>query len=103
MSICILVGACGAGHQDSPDEPARVQIGGSPRSGGTDEQSRKVAAIFDIKKVFDPSSDLDRLIAGAQLDRHPFKYDPRRATPGEQQRWLIVERHMEKTRGRPKK
>jgi hypothetical protein len=62
-----------------------------------------VAAIFDIKKVFDPSSDLDRLIAGAQLDRHPFKYDPRRATPGEQQRWLIVERHMEKTRGRPKK
>jgi hypothetical protein len=27
------------------------------------------------------------------MDRHPFVYDTQQPTPGEQQRWVIVERH----------
>jgi hypothetical protein len=36
---------------------------------------------------------LSSLIAQAEMDRHPFKYDTTQPTPGEQQRWIIVEQH----------
>ena len=59
----------------------------------TAEQSRKVAAIFKANDVFDHSHDLSQLVAHAEMDRHPFKYDPTQPTPGKQQRWMTVERH----------
>ena len=59
----------------------------------TFEQSFKVAAIFKADDIFDSSRPLSQLIAHADMDRHPFKYDTQQPTPGEQQRWLIVERH----------
>ena len=60
------------------------------------EQAHKVGAIFDLGKVFDPGVDPAQLVAQADLDRHPLRYDPRQPTPGEQQRWLIVERRLAK-------
>jgi hypothetical protein len=59
----------------------------------TFEQSYKVGAIFKASDVFDSSHDLSQLVAHADMDRHPFKYDTSQPTPGEQQRWMIVERH----------
>ncbi len=59
----------------------------------TIDQAHKVGAIFKAGDVFDSSSNLSKLIAGAEMDRHPFKYDTSQPTPGEQQRWIIVERH----------
>jgi len=56
-------------------------------------QSFKVGAIFRMDEVFDLSTDLSQLVAQAKMDRQPFMYDPKQPTPGEQQRWLIVERH----------
>jgi hypothetical protein len=59
----------------------------------TIDQAHKVGAIFKAEDVFDSSRDLSQLIAHADMDRHPFKYDTSQPTPGEQQRWMIVERH----------
>jgi hypothetical protein len=59
----------------------------------TFEQSFKVGAVFRASMVFDSSTDLSQLVSQAELDRHPFKYDSQQPTPGEQQRWVIVERH----------
>lgn len=59
----------------------------------TFEQSFKVGAIFRAVDVFDHSNDPWKLVANSEMDRHPFKYDLQQSTPGEQQRWLIVERH----------
>ena len=53
----------------------------------------KVGAIFKASDVFDSSHDLSQLVAHAEMDRHPFKYDTTQPTPGEQQRWVIVEQH----------
>jgi len=64
------------------------------KGASTFEQSFKVGAIFKASDVFDSSRDLSRLIAGAQMDRHPFKYDPHQPTMDEQQRWIIVEQHV---------
>jgi hypothetical protein len=63
------------------------------KDASTFEQSHKVGAIFRASDVFDSSHVLSQLIAGTVMDRHPFKYDPIQPTPGDQQRWLIVERH----------
>jgi hypothetical protein len=60
---------------------------------GTIDQAHKVGAIFKASDVFDSSRDLSQLVAEANMDRHPFKYDTSQPTPGEQQRWVIVERH----------
>jgi hypothetical protein len=59
----------------------------------TFEQCTKVGAIFKASDVFDSSHDLSQMIAAAAMDRHPFKYDTTQPTPGEQQRWIIVEQH----------
>jgi len=59
----------------------------------TFEQCTKIGAIFRASDVFDSSRDLSQLIASAERDWHPFKNDPQQPTPGEQQRWMIVERH----------
>jgi hypothetical protein len=58
-------------------------------------QSFKVGAIFKVSEVFDSSSDLSQLVAGVEMDRHPFSLDMKRPDlfPVEQQRWMIVERH----------
>ena len=63
------------------------------KDAGTFEQSFKVGAIFNANDVFDSLHDLSQLITDAEMDRHPFKYDTSQPTPGEQQRWVIVERH----------
>ena len=57
------------------------------------EGACKVAAIFKATDVFSHWRRLSPLIAEAAMDRHPFKYDRAQPTPGEQQRWIIVERH----------
>lgn len=57
------------------------------------EGACKVAAIFKANDVFSHWRRLSPLIAQAQMDRHPFKYDRSQPTPGEQQRWVMVERH----------
>jgi hypothetical protein len=59
----------------------------------TFEQAHKVGTIVKASDVFDSSQSLSQLVANAQMDRHPFKYDTSQPTPGEQQRWLIVEQH----------
>ena len=59
----------------------------------TFEQSFKVGAIFKASDVFESSHNLSQLIAHADFDRHPFLLDQQYATPGKQQRWVIVERH----------
>ena len=69
----------------------------------TFEQSRKVGAIFNAADVFDPAKDPQQLIAHAALDRHPFFYDTTQPTPGEQQCWMIVERHAPRSSGRSRK
>jgi hypothetical protein len=58
----------------------------------TFESCHKVGAIFKAEEVFDSSFDLSQLVAQVERDRHPFKYDTSQPTPGEQQRWVIVER-----------
>jgi hypothetical protein len=60
---------------------------------GTFELAHKVGAIFKADDVFNSTRDLSQLVADAKMDRHPFKYDTQQPTPGEQQRWLIVEQH----------
>jgi hypothetical protein len=52
-----------------------------------------VGAIFKASDVFDSSRDLSQLVVEVNMDRHPFKYDTSQPTPGEQQRWIIVEQH----------
>lgn len=59
----------------------------------TFEQCSKVGAIFNARNVFNSSSELSQLVALADKDRYPFKYDAKQPTPGEQQRWIIVEQH----------
>jgi hypothetical protein len=59
----------------------------------TIDQAHKVGAIFKASDVFDSSQNLSQLVADAQMDRHPFKYDTSQPTPGEQDRRLIVEQH----------
>ena len=67
------------------------------RSENTDksmfERSHKVAAIFNADNVFDCSHSLTHLVGNSEMDRQPFKYDLQQSTPGEQQRWMVVERH----------
>jgi len=71
------------------EEPSKVN---------TYELAHKVGAIFKASEVFDSSDDPGLLVAKAQMDRRPFKFDPQQPTPGEQDRWLIVERHAATTR-----
>jgi hypothetical protein len=59
----------------------------------TFEQAHKVGAIFKASDVFNPSCELSQLVALANMDHHPFMYDTSQPTPGEKQRWLIVEQH----------
>jgi hypothetical protein len=59
----------------------------------TYEQAHKVGAIFKASDVFNPSCDLSQLVAHADMNRHPFQYDTSQPTPGDQDRWLIVEQH----------
>ncbi|MGA2240640.1 MAG: hypothetical protein ABSH11_01180 [Verrucomicrobiota bacterium] len=63
------------------------------KDASTFEQSFKVGAIFKASDVFDSSRKFSQLIVDADMDRHPFKYDQIQPTPGDAQRWLIVERH----------
>jgi RHS repeat-associated protein len=63
------------------------------KDASTFERSFKVGAIFRASDVFDPSFDLSELVVHTELDRHPFIYDKYRTTPGDQQRWVVVERH----------
>ena len=48
---------------------------------------------FNALDVFDPTANLTQVIAEAEMDHHPFVYDPAKRTPAEQQRWVFVERH----------
>jgi hypothetical protein len=59
----------------------------------TFESCRKVGAIFKADEVFDSSVSLSQLVAQADRNRHPFKYDTSQPTDGEEQRWIIVEHH----------
>lgn len=59
----------------------------------TFEQSAKAGAIFKASDVFELDDNVSDVVARATVDRHPFKYDTTQPTPGEQQRWLIVEQH----------
>jgi hypothetical protein len=63
------------------------------KNASTFEQSFKAGVIFKASDVFDSSRSLSQLVAGVEIDRHPFKYDKTQPTPGEQQRWIIVEYH----------
>jgi hypothetical protein len=63
------------------------------KGASTFEQSYKIAAVFKASDVFDSSRSLSELVAHAEMDRQPFMYDVSQPTPGDQQRWLIVERH----------
>jgi hypothetical protein len=65
------------------------------KNASTFEQSFKVGAIFKVDEVFDSSQNLTRLIAHAEMNRHPFILDPQRSKyiPMERQRWIIVEKH----------
>jgi hypothetical protein len=60
---------------------------------GTFERAHKIGAIFNASDVFNPSCNLWQLAVQTKKDQHPFKYDTSQPTPGEQQRWTIVERH----------
>ena len=64
----------------------------------TYERAHRVGAVFALKDVFNSSCSLSKLVAAAQLDRHPFAYDPQRTISWEQDRWLIVERNAATTR-----
>jgi hypothetical protein len=66
---------------------------GEFKDSSTWEQCCKVGAIFKASDVFDSSRKFPQMIAHADMDRHPFKLDPQQPTPGEQQRWVIVEQH----------
>ncbi|MCF6177304.1 MAG: hypothetical protein L3J71_16230 [Victivallaceae bacterium] len=59
----------------------------------TFEKSHKVGAIFNADNIFNHSKDLTELISHAKKNQHSIMYDPRKRTPGEQERWLIVEQH----------
>lgn len=59
----------------------------------TFEEAHKAGAIFKSSDVFNPACDLSELVVHADMERHPFKYDTSQPTPGDQQRWLIVEKH----------
>jgi hypothetical protein len=63
------------------------------RGASTFEQCFKAGAIFRASEVFDSENDLRKTISRADVDRHPFRYDPQQPTPREQQRWVVVERH----------
>ena len=63
------------------------------KDASSSEKACKVAAIFKADDVFNHWRRLSPLIAQAEMDRHPFKYDTTQPTPGEQQRWIIVEQH----------
>lgn len=75
------------------------------KGASTFEQSYKVGAIFKASDVFNRSCSLSQMIAHAAMDRHPFEYDTSQPTPGDRQRWLIVEQHAatnDTTSGQPK-
>ena len=63
------------------------------------DQAYRVGAIFKASEVFDLAIDVSQLVAQADMDRHPFKLEPKQSNPRlprmprEEQRWLIVERH----------
>ncbi len=60
------------------------------------QQAHKAGAIFDLAKVFNPAVDPEQLVSHVKIDRHPLEYDSTRPTPGEQDRWLIVEQRLGK-------
>jgi len=66
------------------------------KDASTFEKSFNVGALFKASDVFDLSSDLSQLVAHADMDRHPFFLDLKQPDlfPAEQQRWVIVERHV---------
>jgi len=70
-----------------------IRNGAEHKDASTFEQSFKVGAIFKAAEVFNGSPKASELIAHAEMDRHPFLFDQKQPIPGEQQRWLIVERH----------
>jgi hypothetical protein len=63
------------------------------RDAATFEQSFKVGAVFMASDVFSGSPPVSQSVAHAQMDRHPFVFDQTQPTSGEQQRWVVVERH----------
>jgi hypothetical protein len=70
-----------------------IRNGVEHKGASTFEQSFKVGAIFKASDVFNRWRRLSPLVAQTRTDRHPFHFDQSRPTPGEQQRWTIVERH----------
>jgi len=67
------------------------------KDASTFEGSFRVGAIFNAADVFDPTNSLKALIGRTVVDRHPFVYDPNHPSGGEDQRWMIVERHAATT------
>ena len=59
----------------------------------TFEEAHKAGAIFKADEVFGRTEKLKTLVARATIDRQPFKFDQQQPTPGEQQRWIMVEKH----------
>ena len=59
----------------------------------TFEEAHKVGAVFKAADIFNRSIALSSLVAHADRDSHPFRYNTSQPTPGEQQRWVIVEQH----------
>jgi hypothetical protein len=73
------------------------------KGASTFQQCFKAGAIFKADDVFSREHDLQHSIAQAEVDHHPFKYDPQ-GQPN--QRWMIVERHASanhNTNGIPQK
>ena len=63
------------------------------KGAATFEQSHRVGKIFTAGEVFERRKDLSEIIVAAVEDRHPLKYDRQQPTPGEQERWIMVESH----------
>ena len=62
------------------------------------DQLAKAGAVFKADDVFGRAVDVRKAVAGATVDRHPLIYDMSQPTPGEQERWMIVERHAATSR-----
>ena len=60
-------------------------------------ESSKAGATFDASEIFDPTLDISQLVAQADVDRHPSKYNPQGQETWDVERWLIVERHAAAT------
>jgi hypothetical protein len=61
--------------------------------GASFERPFRAGAIFKADDVFNPESNLLKLVADSAIERHLIEEDPEQPTPGEQQRWILVERY----------